>query len=384
MPSGPRGWRIPLLLAGSSTLLTLVLAAGVGEWAMRYRERTRTTVPGTMSMLFYRHKRLMHGLVRGMDYYGWVHIGRQGFRGTRDVSVAPPPRVYRIIAAGGSTTFDANTSGDSSAWPARLEQALDSVAAPLRFEVLNAGVPGFHVFDDLVRLESELYRYKPDLIILYQGHNDLFNTLSQGTESASTSFDPRPDEVPSEYPWQVWLERHSLLYHKLSSKLEAISFRSSGQARGERATADSYRRILEQGAADYGRNVRTYLAVAQSLNIPVIVPQVSYAAKSSPGGGAAQDSTIELLWSRATPFAPRSVVRAGYTLYDSAATTAASRLGAIHLPVSDSTLWTLDSYAEGDPIHFNNKGSRRFARELADVIRHLPDVEQRRRAATIN
>ena len=141
MSSGVRGWRIPLLLAGSSTVLTLTLLGIFGEWAVRYRERTRTTAPGTMSMIFYRHKRLMHGLVRGMDYYGWVRIGRQGFRGARDVSLRPPPNTFRIIAVGGSTTFDGNTSGDSSAWPARLEQILNSTPGPMRFEVLNAGVP---------------------------------------------------------------------------------------------------------------------------------------------------------------------------------------------------------------------------------------------------
>ena len=385
MSSGPRGWRIPLLLSGSATLLTLAVLGVVGEWAVRYRERTRTTVPGTMSMIFYRHSRLMHGLVRGMDYYGWVRVGRQGFRGAREVSVTPPPNVYRIIAVGGSTTFDSNTSGDSATWSSRLEQILDSVAAPLRFEVLNAGVPGFQVFDDLVRLESELYVYQPDLIILYQGHNDLFNTLSrEPTSDSAPPFDPRPNEIPTVYPGQLWLERHSLLYHKLRSKLEAISFRSSGTALGATVTPAAQQRTLERGSQVFGRTVREFLAVAQSLKTKVIVPQVAFAARPAAGAGPAGELALTELWQRATPFAPLPVMRQGYAMYDSAARVAAADFRFPYVPVADSTLWGMDAYSDGDPIHFNDKGSWKMARQLADVIRRLPDVDLRRRAATTN
>jgi lysophospholipase L1-like esterase len=385
MASGSRGWRIPLLLAGSATFLTLAVLGVVGEWAVRYRERTRTTAPGSMSMIFYRHSRLMHGLVRGIDYYGWVRVGRQGFRGAREVSVTPPPNVYRIIAVGGSTTFDGNTSGDSATWSSRLEQILDSAAAPLRFEVLNAGVPGFQVFDDLVRLESELYAYKPDLIILYQGHNDLFNTLSrEPTSDSAAPFDPRPNEIPTVYPGQLWLERHSLLYHKLRSKFEAISFRSSGAALGAAVTPAARQKTLELGSQGFGRSVREYLAVAQSLKTRVLVPQVAFASKPAPGSGAAGETALTEMWQRATPFAPLPVMRQGYALYDSAARSAAADFGVTYVPVADSTMWAMDVYADGDPIHFNDKGSWKMARQLADVIRRLPDVDQRRRAATTN
>lgn len=384
MSSRLRTWKAPLLLAGSSTLLTLALLAGVGEWAVRYRERTRTTVPGTMSMLFYRHKRLMHGLVRGSDYYGWVHVGRQGFRGVRDVSLAPPPNTFRIITVGGSTTFDANTSGDSCSWPARLEQILNKSGAPLHFEVLNAGVPGFQVFDDLVRLESELYRYRPDLIVLYQGHNDLFNTLSNAAEPISQAFEARPEEIQSIYPWQAWLERHSLLYHKLLSKVEAISFHSSGAQRATALTAAQYNRALDAGSENFGRSVREYLAIAKTLKTTVIIPEVVFAAKASLHPPSRADLRLLTLWAGATPFAPLSVVRSGYARYDSTARVAASDFGAVYVPATDSTLWTLDSYADGDPIHFNDRGSVSFARQLADVIRQLPTVDVRRRSAAIN
>jgi lysophospholipase L1-like esterase len=363
-------------LALGATIFALVIVAVAGEWAVRHRERTRTTVPGTMSKLFYRHRRLMHGLERGTDYYGWVTIGRQGFRGAREVSASPGDSVFRIIAVGGSTTFDPTTSGDSSAWPARLEALLNAGGDAGRVEVLNAGVPGFQVFDDLVRLELELHHYEPDLLILYQGHNDLFNTLSRPVQRGEPAFDPRPDEIPTIYPWERWLERHSLLYHKLGSRLEAMRFRSSDAELGAVASGDDHRRALEGGSQSFERNVNAFLAVSQSLGVPVVVPQVVYAARS--GRGPARDSAIAALWRNAAPYAPPGTIWSGYSRYDSVARAAAVKFGGSYVPASDSLLWLADGYFEGDPIHFNDEGARRLARHLAVAIRPLIDLGRRR------
>ncbi len=378
MPSGHRGWWAPLLLAVVATTLTLVLLAGVGEWAVRHRERTRASAPGTMSKLFYRHTRLMHGLERGLDYYGWVHIGRQGFRGARDVTQSPADSVFRIIAVGGSTTFDGNTSGDSSAWPARLEQILDSVGAPMRFEVLNAGVPGFQVLDDLVRLQTELYAYEPDLIILFQGHNDLFNTLSHARQGAVTTFDPRPGEVATIYPWQRWLERRSLLYHKLSSRLQALRF--GGRAASNRAetSPERYRAVVDSGTAAFSRSVRMYLATAQALGIPVVIPQVVYVG----GGSANRDSAAVAVWSNS--YGPPAVIWDGYARYDAAARAVAAERGAAYIAATDSVLWQADSFTRGDPVHFNDQGAWRMARHIARAIRELPEVRQGAEARLAN
>ena len=50
------GWRAKLLLAAAATVGAVAVLGAVGEWAVRHRERSRSTVPGTMSMLFYRHR----------------------------------------------------------------------------------------------------------------------------------------------------------------------------------------------------------------------------------------------------------------------------------------------------------------------------------------
>lgn len=369
MHSKASGLWARLLLAAFSAALSLTILAVIGEWAVRRRERTRTTAPGTMSMIFYRHSRLMHGLVRGMDYYGWVHMGRQGFRGARDVSQTPPDSVFRIITVGGSTTFDGNTSGDSSTWSARLEQILDSVAAPRQFEVLNAGVPGFQVFDDLVRLQLELHAFKPHLVVLYQGHNDLYNTLSSAGRPSAIPYMARPYEQPAVTPWKRWLEQNSLLYHKLSQKWQATTFRRRGTQQGARVAAVDLDGAMQRGSERFARNVGLFLAAARELGIPVVVPQIVYTAESAPGSG--RDSSVTRLWRVAVPFAPPDAVLSGYVRFDSVAKAVASKYGAAYVPAADSSLWRADAYTTGDAIHFNDQGAWRFAQNLAGPIRAI-------------
>ncbi len=154
-----------------SFVVALICAAVLGEILLRYFESRRATVPETMPYLYYRHERLRYALVRNGDYYGWAHINGQGFRGKREVALEKQNGVLRIMAVGGSTTFDTTVSGDDKAWAARLEHYLQELAPERRVEVINAGVPGYRNIDNLIRLETELHRYRPDVIILYEVHN---------------------------------------------------------------------------------------------------------------------------------------------------------------------------------------------------------------------
>src|SRR5438128_11677725 len=104
------GWRGNLLLALGSTILSLALVIGVGEFAVRYHERHRDTVPGTMPFLYYRHSRLGSGLVGDTNYFGWVGTNRQGFRGPELVE-DHREGVLRIVAVGGLTACGVGGGG---------------------------------------------------------------------------------------------------------------------------------------------------------------------------------------------------------------------------------------------------------------------------------
>lgn len=353
-----------------------LLGAGALELFVRYRESHRTTVPGTMPFLFYRHARLRHALVRGSDYFGWVHINRQGFRGP-DVTLETPPGVTRIMVIGASTVMDGATSSDAATWPARLEHWLDSLGQGRRFEVINAGVPGYLAIDNVIRFQTELRYYRPDLIVLYQAHNDLLGALASGGVVALQAGEARPNEMPSSTPWGHWLEQHSLLYNKVYLKWQAIRSQQRGARRQQAATtggpavdaATRYNDALRRGAVAWDQDLSALLALIRTAGLRVVVPEVVF--MGGPGARAQDSAAIAGVFRVGVPFAPPDVMLRGYAVYDSVTRAVSAAQGAAYVPTSGFEMGGMDLYAEGDPVHFNDRGADRMGKGMAEALLRL-------------
>jgi lysophospholipase L1-like esterase len=88
----------------------------------------------------------------------------------------PAAKVYTFVALG-----DSLTAWPSDApWPARL----DGEDANLRL-VHNAGVPGDTTAQMLARLKSDVFAYKPEVLFIMGGTNDLDDRISQATTIAN-------------------------------------------------------------------------------------------------------------------------------------------------------------------------------------------------------
>ena len=98
-------------------------------------------------------------------------INSQGLRGPEFV-MNKPNDVYRIIAVGGSTTFGSGVE-DSFSWPALLQKSLNDLETSKRIEVLNAGVSAATSLQNINHINQKLINFSPDLIILYEGTNDM-------------------------------------------------------------------------------------------------------------------------------------------------------------------------------------------------------------------
>jgi lysophospholipase L1-like esterase len=361
-----------LLIIALPTLLVAAVLCGIGEIAVRYHERHRTVVPGSMPELYYRHATLGHALVHSYDYYGWAHTNAQGFRGVRPVTTEKPAGTTRIMAVGGSTTFDILVSADSAAWPARLERMLNDLLPGHRVEVINAGVAAYAVDQDLIRLATELFEYHPDLIIFYHGHNDLFYSLGNAAGVNPAPDPQRPGEVATVTPWMHWLEAHSLLYAKLRAFFTSVRF-SHSRGRSDQRMAAGARSLIEPSAQAFERRLRNYFAVARALGIPVVVPEVVQVSGAS---GHETDPARLAEWQHAIPFAPTDSVLAGYLRYNAALRSITKEYGIPFIPMLGLGIADTSYYFHGDPIHFSDRGADRFARGLAAqlVERHLIPV----------
>ena len=93
-------------------------------------------------------------------------INSLGFRG-REISTDRNQR-KRIIVVGGSCAFGHSLKNDNETIAALLEKQNNS------YEVINAAVNGFHSGEELAYIVTELVDYHPDVIIAFDGWNDLF------------------------------------------------------------------------------------------------------------------------------------------------------------------------------------------------------------------
>jgi lysophospholipase L1-like esterase len=361
-----RPWAKVTILTTSVTV-ALIVAALAGEVAARYREQNRSSVPTSTPLLYYRHARLGHALVRNTDYYGWIRTNADGFRGP-DIELTKPPDVFRVLALGASTTFDGSVSGDDRTWPARLQYWLNELLPNSRVEVINAGVPGYEVIDNLIRLQTELYKYRPDIVLLYHTHNDLFNSLESVAIEKQVDKD-RPDEVRAVSLVRHWLSQHSMLFTKLMARFRYIRFSVTGRkAVGNVPEADHvWPLAVERAATQFQRDLASFLAVAENLGITVVLPQVVHV--SGPGATVESDPDIHEIWHRSVPFAPVDVVLQGYARFDEVVRATSERFGATYVPAGEfGEMQSPSWYADGDPIHFNDVGADQMAQHLAQAM----------------
>ena len=94
-----------------------------------------------------------------------------GYRGD-DIHVPKPEGVYRIVVLGDSSTYGSYVPYDKT-YPYDLQQILRQDYGAKNVEVVNAGVPNYTSWNMLVDLAFRVAALQPDLVIVYEGWNDL-------------------------------------------------------------------------------------------------------------------------------------------------------------------------------------------------------------------
>ena len=123
-----------------------------------------------------------------------------------------PDGVYRIVALGGSSTYDVAIEDNAATFTAQLEKLLKEDYGYQNVQVINAGVPGYNSWEMLVNLEFRVLDLNPDLVIIYEGVNDVHARLVEPSAY-------RGDDLGRRQAWQaprVALWEHSALLRILS------------------------------------------------------------------------------------------------------------------------------------------------------------------------
>lgn len=101
---------------------------------------------------------------------GWANsFGFNDLQWSRE----PQSGVPRILCLGSSTTEGGNSSGRPGTYPFQLEEVLQQRTGR-DFEVMNAGVSGWTTAEILVSWFLTLKDFRPDVVVLHEGANDLW------------------------------------------------------------------------------------------------------------------------------------------------------------------------------------------------------------------
>jgi len=182
----PRALLTPALLLVASVAVTLGavelflrVAAGfdrnhLENWAEPPLVATDREV-SSFGELIRRHPddRIVYELRPGTRVRYLGHEVRINALGMRDdeVSVRKPPGRFRILALGDSHLFGWAVGQDDS-FAQVLERRLEELA-PGRFEVLNAGVPGYNTVMEARYFELHADELEPDLVLVHYVDNDM-------------------------------------------------------------------------------------------------------------------------------------------------------------------------------------------------------------------
>lgn len=132
-----------------------------------------------------------------------------------EFSLEKPDGVYRIVALGGSSTYDVSIPNNAKIFTAQLENLLHEEYGYQNVQVINAGVPGYNSWEILGNLEFRVLDLDPDLIIIYEGTNDVHARLVEPSAY-------RGDDLGRRQAWQapqVDLWEHSALLRIVSRTL---------------------------------------------------------------------------------------------------------------------------------------------------------------------
>lgn len=107
----------------------------------------------------------------GPGFHTYVRVSSQGLRDReypreKDGS-------YRIAVVGDSITFG-NMLGEEDLYPTRLESRLNE-QSERPVEVVNLGVPGYDIVQNVARLEHHGLQFDPDLVVLGYCSNDIIS-----------------------------------------------------------------------------------------------------------------------------------------------------------------------------------------------------------------
>lgn len=282
-----------------------------------------------------------------------LFINNIGFRGP-DISMPKKNGSLRIAVLGGSTIWGCGISDEESC-PRILEAKLRKEFPQKETEVINAAVPGYNSMEDLINLITKVLPLKPDIVVVYQGYNDM-KAIARATTFEPDYSDWRNRQDPHRTLKRTLTNYSRFLYglDRLAKKIASLWVKD----------VNTSQRVFEDHGqlASFRRNIFNIVAICKAHNIIPIISTNNLALDSD---FIYVPSSINI-----KPSEYKVILKAyNRQIRDVAAEQDAVLVDAEKALPDDKSI-------HSDICHFTPYGNERlaeiFAKKIADIIRRTP------------
>lgn len=283
--------------------------------------------------------------------FGGIHINSMGFR-SPELEIPKAASTVRMAFLGSSTTYCADVSSNENTWPHLVAQKLRAQWPDVNVDYINAGVPGYSVTSSLQNLKSRVAPLAPDIIVIYEGHNDL----------SGNSFDLAVKEgLASKQTEQnlSWPAKYSLLWYLVEKNLLIISKQRSAHEIEGKLRFDK-----EALTAPFRRDLKDL--VEASKRVAPLVVLVTFSTQLRNEQTPEQQTRAAATSLYYMPYMSINGLIEAYAGYNEVVRQVAQETGS--LMISDENSIPGDPQHFVDSIHFTDEGSRVMSQRVAHAL----------------
>jgi lysophospholipase L1-like esterase len=336
-------------------LCGIVVVVAIAEGLVRVRQWAKYGMATSYESLYRVDPAIpLRVLVPGAKV-GNITINSSGFRGPPIETPKPLNRI-RIAYLGASTTFCAEVSGDAAVWPNLVTERLASRFPGVRFDFVNAGVPGYVAHSSLLGFEHRVAALDPDVVVIYHATNDLSGEVN--ALAAAQGLTARDANGPG------WMERHLLLWELVAKNLKVRTAQQGAETAANRV-------VLDKAAfgREYEHDLRELVAATQQKGRLVAVVTFSTQLRAEQSAEERKRAAVSALVYM--PSVGLDDLLFAYRRYNEINAKVAREKGALLIAGENDIPG--DAVHFVDTVHFSDAGSRRMADRVFEGLVASPE-----------
>ncbi|HWA99503.1 MAG TPA: hypothetical protein VG713_13465 [Pirellulales bacterium] len=305
-----------------------------------------------------------------------LHTNRWGFRG-EEIDQAKPDGTYRIFFFGGSTVMCESVPWEDS-HPRLLEQRLRDTYPHRSIEVQNVGAQWHTTLHSLVKLESLVQDFHPNLVIMYHAINDLYRSFpadlyAEGPYRSDYSnyLGPVRNLVHPRYmgylmfrsAFGCWMSDYRF------ERVRVIGPDGNG-VEGLRMLFFPKCQEVEvrdwPSLAAFARNIRNFVHLARSSDIKVVLATQPYLYHDDLSPSEQELIVFPLMQQFQGKRASVASMRSGMDQFNNQTRRIAKELDVPLIELEAAVPKTLDYFY--DDVHYTRRGNTRVAETVADFL----------------